>query len=65
MRIFDKDELVQGKLKVEVWTNKGDDNLIFTEGKRPRFYVRDNKECFIRFIYHLADNQAFLLIDNY
>jgi len=65
MRIFDKDEIIKGDLNVEIWTNKGDENLIFTAGETLRFYVRANKECFIRFIYHLADNQSVLLLDNY
>jgi hypothetical protein len=65
MKAFDKDEVIKGDLNVEVWTNKGDDNLIFTEGERLKFFVRSNKECYIRFIYHLADNQSVLLLDNY
>jgi len=65
MRVFDKDEIIKGDLNVEIWTNKGDNNLIFTEGERLKFYVRANKECYIRFIYHLADNQSVLLLDNY
>jgi hypothetical protein len=65
MRVFDKDEIVKGDLNVEIWTNKGDDNLIFTEGEKLKFYVRTNKECYIRFIYHLADNQSVLLLDNH
>lgn len=65
MRIFEKDEIIRGDLNVEIWTNKGDDNLIFNEGERLRFYVRASKECYIRFIYHLADNQSVLLLDNH
>ncbi len=65
MRIFDKDEIIKGDLNVEIWTNKGDDNLIFNEGERLRFYVRASKECYIRFIYHLANNQSVLLLDNH
>lgn len=65
MRVFDKDEIIKGDLNVEIWTNKGDENLIFTEGEKLKFYVRTNKECYIRFVYHLADNQSVLLLDNY
>lgn len=65
MRIFDKDEIIKGDLNVETWTNKGDGNLIFTEGEKLKFYVRANKECYIRFVYHLADNQSVLLLDNF
>ncbi|MDX9848397.1 MAG: hypothetical protein RBT74_15550 [Tenuifilaceae bacterium] len=65
MRVFNRDEVIKGDLNVEVWTNKGDDGLVFTEGERLKFFVRANKECYIRMIYHLADNQSVLLMDSY
>lgn len=65
MRVFNKDEVVKGDLNVEIWTNKGEENLVYTEGEKLKFYVRSNKECYIRLIYHLADNQSVLLMDNY
>jgi hypothetical protein len=65
MKVFGQNEIIKGDLNVEVWTNKGDDNLIFTEGETVKFFIRSNKECYIRFTYHLADNQAVLMLDNY
>lgn len=65
MRVFNRDEVVKGDLNVEIWTNKGEENLVYTEGEKLKFYVRSNKECYIRLIYHLADNQSVLLMDNY
>lgn len=65
MKAFGRNEIVSGDLNLEIWTNKGDENLIFTQGERLKFFVRSNKECYIRFIYHLADNQSVLLLDNY
>jgi hypothetical protein len=65
MRVFNRDEVVKGDLNVEIWTNKGDENLVYTEGEKLKFFVRANKECYIRMIYHLADNQSVLLMDNY
>ena len=65
MKVFQTNEIVKGDLNIEVWTNKGDDNLIFVEGERLKFYVRANKECYLRFVYHLADNQSVLLLDSY
>lgn len=62
---FDKNEIVKGDINVEIWTNKGKDNLIFTEGEHLKLYVRANKECYIRLIYHLADGHSVLLFDNY
>jgi len=65
MRTFGRNELIKGDLNVEVWTNKGDDNLLYTDGEKLKFFVRANKECYLRFIYHLADGQSALLLDNY
>jgi hypothetical protein len=65
MRAFNRDEVVKGDLNVEIWTNKGDENLVYTAGERLKFFVRANKECYIRLIYHLADKQSVLLLDNY
>ncbi|MGE0076380.1 MAG: DUF4384 domain-containing protein [Bacteroidales bacterium] len=65
MRIFSKGEIEGGDLNVELWTNKGSDNLVFTEGEHMKLSVRANKECYLRVIYHLADGQRVLLLDNY
>lgn len=65
MRVFNRNEIIKGDLNIEVWTNKGDENLIFNEGEKLKFYIRANKECYIRFIYHMANNESVLLLDNY
>lgn len=65
MKIFEKNEIIKGDLNVEVWTNKGDQALVYYQGEKLKFYLRANKECYLRFIYHLADNQSVLLLDNY
>lgn len=62
---FKKDEVVSGALKLEVMTNKGKDNLIFEEGESLKLYVRTNRECYVRFVYHMADGSQVLLVDNY
>ncbi|MBI9067332.1 MAG: hypothetical protein JEZ09_08570 [Salinivirgaceae bacterium] len=65
MKTFKTDEVSGGGLIAEVWTNKGDENLIYTEGEKLKLFVRINRECFIRFIYHLADGSRVLFVDNY
>ncbi|HPI45439.1 MAG TPA: DUF4384 domain-containing protein, partial [Tenuifilaceae bacterium] len=65
MRIFSKGEIEGGDLNIEIWTNKGSENLIFTKGEHMKLSVRANKECYLRVIYHLADGQKVLLLDNY
>ncbi|WP_020533861.1 DUF4384 domain-containing protein [Flexithrix dorotheae] len=61
----DEDEVVGGELMVDVWTNRGDENLIFTEGETMKVFVRVNKPSYLRFIYHLADGTKVMLLDNY
>jgi hypothetical protein len=65
MKALDRNEIVKGDLNVEVWTNKGRENLIFSENDLLKFYVKANKECYLTFIYHLADGNSVLLFDNY
>jgi len=62
---FKKDDVIGGGLQLEVWTSKGQDNLMFTENERMKLYVRVNQECYVRFIYHMADGSQVLLLDNY
>lgn len=65
MKEFKKDELSGGDLNIEFWTNKGNDNLIFSQGEIMKIFVRVNKECYLRAIYHMADGTQVLLLDNY
>ena len=63
--IFNKDEVIGGGINLEVWTDKGIDNVLYTEGEQMKAYVRVNMPSYIRFIYHLADGKRTLLLDNY
>lgn len=65
MKAFTKDEVKGGDLIVDVWTNKGNENIIYTKGDKMKLFVRANKECYLRFVYHLADGSKALLLDNY
>ena len=65
MKEFAKDEVKGGNLNIDVYTNKGKENLIFTEGDVLKLFVRANRECYLRFVYHLADGSKVLLLDNY
>lgn len=64
MQQFAKDEIRGGNLKIELFTNKGKENLIFTEGEILKLFVRVNRQCNIRLVYHLADGSKVLLLDN-
>jgi len=63
--IFLKEEVMPSPdLKIDIITNKGNDNLIFEKDDILNLFVKTNKECYIRVIYYLADGQKVLLIDN-
>ena len=61
---FAEAELNTGGLILEIWTNKGDDELVFYEGDTMSVFVRVNLPSYIRIIYHLADGKRALLADN-
>ncbi len=62
---FRKDEVVSSDLLAEVWTNKGDENLLFEEGEKMKLFVRVNIPAYLRVIYYMADGSKVLLLDNY
>ena len=62
---FAEGEFVSSGLQVEVWTNKGDQNLLYTEGETMKVFVRVNRAVHIRLLYILADGRRTLLYDNY
>ncbi len=64
-KTFSENEIVGGDLDLEIWTNKGNENLLYTEGDTLKLYLRANKECYVRFIYYLADGSSVLLLDDY
>jgi hypothetical protein len=64
-KTFTENEIVGGDLNLEIWTNKGTENLLYSEGDTLRLYIRANKECYVRFIYHLADGSSVLLLDDH
>lgn len=64
-KYFNADEVVSGDLKIDFWTNKGDDNLIFQEGERMQMFVRVNTPCNLRLIYHLANGMRTPLVETF
>lgn len=64
-KAFARNEIVNGGLRLDVWTNKGDENLLFQENDEMKIFVRVNRSCYLRFIYYLADGTRTLLFDDY
>ena len=61
---FTEGEFVSG-LQVEMWTDKGSEHLLYTEGETMKVSVRVNRAAHIRLLYILADGRRTLLYDNY
>jgi len=64
MMAFKKGDVAGSGLKLDVWTNKGDDSPIFYENDTLRFLIRVNNECYVRIINHFADGSRVLLVNN-
>ncbi len=58
-------EVADNGIDLEVWTNKGDKALVFTEGERMNVFFRVNMPCHVRFVYHLADGRRVHFFDQY
>ena len=65
MKIFKEGEIVGGGLNLDLWTNKGDENLLFHQNDTLKLYIRSNHECYLRFVYYMADSSKVLLMDDY
>lgn len=64
-KAFTKDEVVGGGLRVDLWTNKGDNSPVFFENDTMKIYMRVNHECYLRFVYYMADGSKVLLMNDY
>ncbi len=62
---FQINELSPTGFKLDAWTNKGAENLIFSENDTMHLFVRVNMPCYLRLIYHLADGSRCLLLNNH
>jgi len=62
---FGQGEIVSGQLRIEAWTNKGNDNVMYSSGETMKLFVRVNREAYLRFLYVLADGRWTLLYDDY
>jgi hypothetical protein len=62
---FSQGEIISGLLRVEAWTDKGNENVIYKAGETMKVFVRVNREAYIRFLYILADGRWTLLYDDY
>ena len=59
-----KETTPSGDLKVDLFTNKGTRDLVFTSGDTMRVYLKANMPCYVRLVYRQADGKKRLLKDN-
>ena len=64
MKLFKKNEITNGGMQLDLWTNKGNSSPIFVEGDILKLYVRTNHECYLRIIDYMADGSKVLLVNN-
>lgn len=64
-KAFAEDEVVSSAIQLEAWTNKGSENLVFTEGETMKIYVRANRSCHVRILYTFADGSRTLLFNDH
>lgn len=65
LKIFKEGEIVGGGLQLDLWTNKGAENLLYHENDTLKLFIRSNHECYLRFVYYMADGSKVLLMDDY
>ena len=53
-----------GGLEVEVWTDKGQDPVYYTEGETMKVFVHVNQPSYIRLLYILAGDRKYTLLQN-
>lgn len=64
-KAFRKDEIISSDIQLDVWTNKGAENLLFTEGEIMKVYVRVNRAAHVRLLYNFADGSRTLLFNDH
>ena len=61
---FEQEVIDSGQLKLEVWTDRGHNALLYSQGELMKVYLRTNRPCYVRLLYILANGQKTLLVDN-
>ncbi len=64
-KAFKEDEVISSDIHLEVFTNKGNENLLFTEGEMMKVYVRVNRAAHVRLMYNIASGERTLLFNDY
>ena len=59
-----EDAINSDQFQLQVWTNRGNEDLLFSQGGQMKIYLRANCPCYVRLLYVLANSQKTLLLDN-
>ena len=65
LNILHTGPIVSKGLQIDISTNKGTQDLLFSEGETLKLYVQANRPCYLRIVYYLVDKSRILLLDNY
>ena len=65
MKQFKSNEIINGGMSLDLWTNKGNNSPIFIENDTLKLYIRTNNVCYLRIVDYMADGSKILLVDNY
>lgn len=67
MLVMDGEALAEGRIAVEVWTNRGrnEDSVVFHRGETIQFYFRVNQPAYLQLTYVLAGGMKVLLEESF
>ena len=49
-----EEQIIRGDLRIDLWTNKGNRDLVFTQGEEMQLYLRVNQPAWVRLVYILS-----------
>ena len=61
---FAQQVIESNQLRLEVWTDRGKNALLYSQGELMTVYLRSNQPCHVRLLYILANGQKTVLVDN-
>ncbi len=64
-KVFAEGEVISSDIQLDVWTDKGNENLVYSEGEAMKIFVRVNRACHLRILYNFADGSRTLLYNDY
>ncbi len=64
-RLLAEGELVEGSLRLEIWADKGNRGVVYTESEEMKLFLRVNQPCYVRIIYVLESGFQVVVEQSY